>query len=320
MSLLRRIGVAGLRRLPGAVAVLFVLSIAVFVMQDAAPGSVEQTLRPVGLPATPELIQSIRQEYHLNDPLPVRYVKWLGDAVQLDFGKSVRTGEPVTDVLRAHAGISVELGVATFLLTIFVGIPLGVLAGLRRRTAVDRLVVSASVVGASTPAFLMAIVLIYLFALVAKWFPAVGPGDGGVLDRVQHLVLPVVALTATAVALIVKLTRAAVIESHSQDYVTFARARGLPYQQVVRNYVVRNALIPILTAGGIVLGYVLTGAVLVEVAFALPGLGALLVDSAAKQDIPVIQALTLLFAAVIIAVNFLTDVLYAVVDPRIEIS
>jgi peptide/nickel transport system permease protein len=315
----RRVALTGLRRIPGALAVLLALSVAVFVMQDAAPGSVEQTLRPVGLPATPELIHAIRQEYHLDDPLPLRYLAWLGGAVRGDFGRSVRSGEPVTSVLWSHVAITLELGIAAFVLTMVVGVPLGVVSGLRRRTLVDRLAVGGSVVGASTPVFLAAIVLIYVFALLVGWFPAVGAGQGA-LDRAHHLVLPVVALAGTAIALVVKLTRAAVIETLSQDYVTFARARGIPYRRVIRGYVVRNASIPILTAAGMVLGYVLTGAVLVEVAFALPGLGSLLVDAAAKQDIPVIQALTLLFAALIILVNFLTDVLYAAVDPRIEVA
>jgi peptide/nickel transport system permease protein len=178
-------------------------------------------------------------------------------------------------------------------------------------------VVGLSVVGVSAPAFATGIFLLYVFAVVLGWFPVFGQGSG-FADRVWHLTLPAIALALTGMALVLRLTRAGMIGALEQDYVAFARARGLPAREVIVSYAFRNALVPVVTAGGLILGIMLTGAVLVEVTFALPGLGSLLVTSVSFGDVPMVQGLAMLTAIVIVLVNLLTDVLYLFVDPRIR--
>lgn len=308
-----------LSRLLGAVGVLLALSVAVFLLQKLAPGNLAQTLLPAGRPVSPSTIAAVNHEYGLDKPLIIRYLGWLANAVQLNFGTSVRTGQPVSTVLAAHALITLELGIGAFIIAMVGGVSLGVVAALRRRSGLDRGLVGLVVAMVSTPPFVVGLLLAYIFSYKLGLFPTVGAGTG-FGDRVRHLMLPAAALAFTVLGLVMKLTRAAMLATLDQDYVTFARARGLPRRRVVVSYAIRNAMITVITAGGIVLGYVFTGAVLVEDVFALPGLGSLLVNSAQTHDIPVIQGLAMLFAFVIILVNFATDVAYAVIDPRVKLS
>ena len=267
----------------------------------------------------PATLQAIRHQYHLDDPFLTQYWLWLKQALELNFGSSIRTGQSVTAVMRSSGGVTLFLGLYGFCIAMAAGVPLGILAALRRRTLVDRAIVGLSVIGVSAPAFASGIFLLYFFAVLLGWFPVFGPGTG-FTDRLWHLALPAIALALTAMALVVKLTRVAVINALDQDFVTFARARGLSSWRVLRIYVLRNALIPVVTAGGLILGYMLSGAVLVEVTFAVPGLGALLVDSVNFKDVPVVQAIVLLVALLIVIVNLLTDIAYVLIDPRIRLA
>jgi peptide/nickel transport system permease protein len=239
--------------------------------------------------------------------------------VRLDFGTSIRTSEPVSTVLARRLGLTLFLGAFAFLIAFVFGVALGTLAALRRRSAADRLIVGTSVAGVSAPPFATGILLLYLFAVLLPWFPAFGAGSGFV-DRAYHLSLPAIALAVSGMALIVKITRAAVAEVLDQDYVTFARGRGVKDTTVLHRYVIRNALIPIVTSGGLILGYMLTGAVLVEVTFALPGLGSLLVESIEYKDVPVVQGLAILAATMIVFVNLITDLVYFAIEPRLRVE
>jgi peptide/nickel transport system permease protein len=305
-----------LRRLAALVVLLLILSLLVFALSYLAPGSPEQMLLGER-PSTPETIAAIREQYNLNDPFIVQYGKWLENAVRLNFGNSIRTNEPVLSGIRDRAGLTFFLGGYAFLIAMGLGVPLGVLAAIKKQSTVDRGVVGLSVVGVSAPAFATGIFLLYVFAVVLGWFPVFGQGSG-FADRVWHLTLPAIALALTGMALVLRLTRAGMIGALEQDYVAFARARGLPAREVIVSYAFRNALVPVVTAGGLILGIMLTGAVLVEVTFALPGLGSLLVTSVSFGDVPMVQGLAMLTAIVIVLVNLLTDVLYLFVDPRIR--
>jgi peptide/nickel transport system permease protein len=305
-----------LRRLLVLVALLFLISLIVFGLLYAAPGSVEQVLMGTR-PPNPETIAAIREQHHLDESFVAQYWLWLKDAVQLDFGRSIRTSEPVLSSITDRLYLSTFLGVYGFVIAVGIGVPLGVLAALRQRTALDRSVVGLSVVGVSAPAFATGIALLYLFAVVLGWFPVFGPGEGFV-DRLWHLALPAFALALTAMALLLKLTRAAMIVALGQDYVTFARARGMSGRRVIFGYALRNALIPVVTSAGLVFGYMLTGALLVEVTFALPGIGSLFVESVNFRDIPMVQGLAMAVAILIILVNLVTDILYLYLDPRIR--
>lgn len=303
------------RRLVALVVVLVIVSFTVFSLLYIAPGSPEQLLLGTR-PATPQTIRAIRQQYHLDDPFLEQYGRWAANAATLDFGVSIRTDEPVLSAIRQRLGVTLELGAIAFLITMAFGIPLGVIAAVRRQSNVDRGVVALSVIGISAPAFASGILLLYVFAVELGWFPVFGPGSGFV-DRLHHLALPAVALALTAMGLVVKLTRAGFIESLDQDYVTFARARGLSRSRVLTTYALRNSLVPIVTAGGLLLGYMLAGAVLVEVTFALPGVGSLLVDSITAKDIPTVQGVVILIAILVVLANLLADLVYVAVDPRI---
>jgi peptide/nickel transport system permease protein len=304
------------RRLGGLVVVLVAVSFLVFSLLYLAPGSPEQLLLGNSKTIDPVTVHAVRQEYHLDGPFLLRYVRWAGAALQLDFGKSIRTGEPVRHGIAQRLSLTAQVAGIGFALTILVGLPLGVLAAARRTRLVDRGIVFFSIVGVSAPAFATGILLLYLFAVRAGWFPAYGQGTG-FADRLHHLVLPGVALALTATGLVVKITRAAFVVELEKDYVTFARARGVRTLRVLFGFVLRNAATPIVTAAGLILAYMLAGSVLVEVTFALPGIGALLVDSVTSQDIPMVQGLAMLVAAMVVLVNLLVDVLYPLIDPRI---
>jgi peptide/nickel transport system permease protein len=198
------------------------------------------------------------------------------------------------------------------------GILLGMIAAFKRGTRIDRAMVMFGVFGISSPAFVTGIFLLYLFGVVLGWFPTFGAGRDNLGDMLWHMTLPALALALSVMAIVVKITRAAMIEELDRDYVTFARARGLSATRITLAYVLRNALIPVITAAGIVVVGLLASAIYVEVTFALPGLGSLTVDSVQKRDIPLIQGTTLIFACFVVAINLIIDVIYTLIDPRIR--
>jgi peptide/nickel transport system permease protein len=304
------------RRLLALVGVLLIVSFVTFVFIYAAPGSPEAAL--VGQErATPELVQTLRSRYHLDDPFLVQYVSYIKDAAQLDLGTSLRTGQDVLPAIVERCGVTVPLALMAILISMTAGVLLGTLAALRRQTIVDRAAVGISIVGVSTPAFASGIVLLYVFGVLLNWFPVFGDGRG-FADRFSHLVLPAVALALTGMASILRMTRAAMIRVLDQDYVTFARARGLSAGRVLVSHALRNALVSIITAGGALFGLMLAGSVVIEATFSLNGVGLYLVEAANRQDIPAVQGVTLVVAVLVVLVNLVIDLLYVVIDPRIR--
>lgn len=306
-----------LARLLGTAVVLVVLSFAIYCLVYLAPGSVEQTLLG-NKPDTEAAREAVRAQYHLDDPLLVQYGRWLADALQGDLGASIRSGEPVDAAIASRSGLTLQLAALGTALAIVVGLPLGVLAALRRGRALDQGIVTLSVAGLSAPPFAVGLVLLTLLAVRVDWFPVYGPGTDG-LDRLWHLMLPSLALAVGGAGLIVRFTRTALVRELDQDYVVFARARGLGRGRVL-GYALRNCAVPVLTATGLVLTSTLVGSVLVEIVFALPGLGSLLVDSVSFKDVPVVQGVALLLTLFIAGVNLLVDASYAVADPRMSVS
>ncbi|MFF9348876.1 ABC transporter permease [Streptomyces sp. NPDC014734] len=305
------------RRLGGTLGLLFVLSVAVFALLRVAPGDPALTLLGPRS-ATPEALAAVRARHHLDSPTVVQYGYWLADALRLDLGTSIRTGDGVATVLGDRLVLTGQLVGLGFAVALLLGLPLGVLAGLRARRPTDRVVQSLGVVALSTPAFASGLLLVYGFALMLGWFPAYGPGEGAGADRLSHLVLPAAALGLAVTAVLLKLTRAAVIRELDREHVTFARARGVRERDVLLRYVLRGTVVPVLTGIGLVLAYLLAGTVMVEQVFALPGLGSLLVDSVTFRDVPVVQAEALLIAALICLVNLVTDLVQPLLDPRLR--
>ena len=306
------------RRIAALVVLLIALSFVVFSLLYLAPGGPEQALLGTR-PATPALSAALREKYHLDESFLRQYWLWLRDAVLLDFGDSTRTGRSVSASLAERVGVSLFVGGYAFTLAMVTGVPLGVVAALRKRTVLDRGVVGLAVVGVSAPAFVTGVFLLYVFSVALGWFPGFGAGEG-LADGLWHLTLPAAALALSVMALVLKLTRTAMIHALDQDYVAFARARGVPERRVIVRYALRNALVSVITAAGLVLTVVLTGSVLVEVTFALPGLGSLLVDAVENKDLPMLQGLMMVIATVIVLVNLAIDLLYTLVDPRVRIG
>lgn len=305
-----------LRRLAVALPLLLIISFGVFALVHLAPGDPVRALLGTR-PSDPDTLAALRERYHLNDPLIVQYAKWLWQVLQGDLGRSINGNRLVWSAIKERAGVTVFLSLISTVIVLGVGIALGVIAALRRGTRLDRGLVMFGVFGISSPAFVTGIFLLYVFGVVLGWFPTYGAGRG-FLDRFWHLVLPAAALALSVMAIVVKITRAAMVKELDRDYVTFARARGLSASRVVFAYVLRNALVPVVTAAGVVIVGLLAGWIYVEVTFALPGLGLLTVDAVQKRDIPLIQGTTLVFSCFVVAVNLAVDLLYTLIDPRIR--
>lgn len=303
-------------RLAQAVPLMIAISLIVFALIHIAPGDPVRTLLGTKQ-ATPEALAAIRARYNLDDPFLVQYGKWLLQVMQGDLGRSISGNRKVVNIIGERLSLSLFLATMSGVLVLVCGISLGALAALRRGTWVDRMAVTFGVLGISAPAFVVGIFLLYVFGVVLGWFPTYGAGEG-VLDRFWHLVLPMVALTFSVMAIVIKVTRAAMIEVLAKDYVTFARARGLGPRHILIRYVLRNALIPVATAAGLVIVSLIAGSIFVEVTFALPGLGTLTVDAVSKRDIPLIQGTTLVFSAFVVLANLTVDILYTLIDPRIR--
>lgn len=305
-----------LRRLAVALPLLLIISFGVFALVHLAPGDPVRALLGTR-PSDPDTLAALRDRYHLNDPFIVQYAKWLWQVLQGDLGRSINGNRLVWSAIKERAGVTIFLSLISTVIVLGVGVALGVIAALRRGTRLDRGLVMFGVFGISSPAFVTGIFLLYVFGVVLGWFPTYGAGRG-FLDRFWHLVLPAAALALSVMAIVVKITRAAMVKELDRDYVTFARARGLSASRVVFAYVLRNALVPVVTAAGVVIVGLLAGWIYVEVTFALPGLGLLTVDAVQKRDIPLIQGTTLVFSCFVVAVNLAVDLLYTLIDPRIR--
>lgn len=302
-------------RVLGTLGVLLVLSIVIFSLMYLAPGDLVKNLLG-NRPATPETVAAVRAQYHLDDPVPVQYLRWLGGFVTGDLGTSIRLQTSVADAIGARLGITLALCAVGFLLAIAVAIPLGVRSAVRPGGLVDRVANVFAIVGLSAPTFAIGLLLLYAFAYYLPVFPVSGAGSGG-LDTVHHLVLPGITLALGLGAIVLKLTRTAMLRELATDYVTSARARGLAERTVTR-IALRNAAIPIVTGASLVLTFLVGGTVLAETTFALPGLGTLLQDSVLFKDIAVVQSLTLLVAIVIAVIALLADLSYLLLDPRVR--
>jgi len=305
-------------RLAGTIPLLLVISFLVFVLVQLAPGDAASALTG-GRPTSTEALEALRAKYNLNEPLPVQYGLWLWDALHLDFGTSIQTRQPVVQAIAARLGLSLWLTAYATAIVLAFGIPLGIAAALNRGGRFDRTIVTLSVLGVSTPAFVSGLFLLYYLGFVLGWFPVFGAGRGA-LDRAWHLTLPAIALALTVMAIVVKITRAAVLEELERDYIGFARARGVSSRRIVLHYLLRNALVPVVTAASVILVAIMAGSIYVETTFALPGLGSLLVDAVRQRDIPLIQGATLAFSVFVVAVNLATDLIYALIDPRIRFA
>src|SRR4051794_15855276 len=297
---------------------LLAASFVIFSMTYLAPGSPDAALLG-GKRVSPETRQALRDKYHLDDPFFVQYGSWVGRAVQGDFGDSISQQDTVSNAIKPRMGPTFELTALAALMIVVAGLGFGVLSALRPDGIVDVLSSIGVLVMAAVAPAIMSMLLISVFAVSLGWFPALGLGDGG-LDRIYHLILPAIALATAAIALVGRTTRAAMIRSLRQESVETARSRGLSGRKVVLKHALRHALIPAVTISGLVVGYLLSGAVIVEYAFGLNGLGSLLISAVERKDLPLVQAIVLLMVFAFLVINLCVDLLYAVIDPRVRLQ
>jgi peptide/nickel transport system permease protein len=304
------------RRLLMLVLEMLVISFIVFSLLDLAPGNTAEILLN-GQPASAATIHAIDVRYHLNDPFIEQYLLWLKGAVHLDFGNSIQSGQSVMTVIMNRLPVTLFLGIYAFLIALVGGLVLGVLAALRRGRPSDQALITFSMIGASAPAFVSGLLLLYLFSVRIDLFPSYGVGSG-FASELAHMTLPAVALAFAAMAVIMRLTRSSMVNSMSQDYITFARGRGVGRLRIVVRYGLRNALGPVITAMGMVLAFVLTGAVIVEQVFGLPGVGSMFLEAVETKDIPLVQGFTILACLIVVVINLFVDVAYLLMDPQIR--
>ncbi len=328
------------RRLLLLLPILFGVSVLVFAWVHELPGGPAEAL--LGERSTPALVKQYREQYGLDEPLPVQFVKYVKELARGNLGVSTVSRRTITEEIGTRFPATVELAFAAMLFAVFIGIPLGFFAAKYHGGPTDHLTMVGSLVGISIPVFFLAIILKYIFAVRLGWLPTVGREDvlatrqhptnfytldaivqadwGAFVDAVKHLVLPAVALGSIPLAIIARITRAAVLDVQNEDYVRTARAKGLAPVIVDGRHVLRNALLPISTIIGLQTGLLLSGAVLTETVFAYPGMGFWLRDAIFTRDYPVLQGGIMFLALVFVLVNLLVDISYAVINPRIRYS
>jgi len=306
------------RRLLSTVVVMAVVAFVVFALLYLTPGDPAAVI--AGDIATDEDIRRIHATLGLDEPFLVQFGRWAWALAHGDLGTSIFTNLPVTQLIAQRVEPTLSLTALTLLVAICVAVPLGVLAAARAGTWLDRGVMAFSVLGFSVPVFVLAYILILTFAIDLDWLPVQGYRNfrDGVWEWLRHLILPSIALGTVYVALITRITRASMLDVLAQDYVRTAQAKGLAPDQVLIGHALKNAAVPIVTIVGIGVALLISGAIVTETVFALPGIGRLTVDAILRRDYPIIQGVTLLFSAVYVLVNLAVDLSYALFDPRIR--
>ena len=307
------------RRLMLVIPVLFGVSVIVFLVISLIPGDPARSI--LGTFATPENVADVTRQLGLDRPLPARYAVWLGRLLHGDLGRSYNLHKPVLDEVMARLFPTLLLAGTALVLAGVGGVLLGIVAAVRQNGWQDRAITVATLVGISTPSFWLGILLLLLFGLRLRWLPVGGMqsmfGGGGVVDILRHLALPAITLAAVAGAVLMRITRGAMLEVLRQDYIRTARAKGLREGQVIYGHAFRNALVGIIPVIGLQAGYVLGGSVYVETVFQWPGIGQMLVSAISTRDILLVQGGVLVVASAYVLINLLTDLLQAALDPRI---
>lgn len=305
------------RRVAEMAATLLAASFVVFGALYLAPGSPASFLL-AGRSASPEALAAVNAQYHLDDPFAVRYLSWLGDMLQGDFGRSLTYRTDVSRLLADRLPTTLLLIGMALVVVVAVGLFLGRLSAVRGG-ATDTAVLVGTTFAVGTPSFVAAVLLQGVFAVQLGWFPSSGAGDG-LLDRVRHLTLPAIALALYLIGMLARVTRSAMLEALDSEHVTVARSRGVPERHVIRRHVFRNALGTVLTTGGLIVSTLLVCTILVETAFSIGGVGQLLELSTSTKDFPTVQAISLIIVALFMTVNLIVDLLLPLVDPRITLG
>jgi peptide/nickel transport system permease protein len=308
-------------RLVALFATLVAVSIIIFVMVRLLPGSILDLFFAGDNTATPEQLEEAKKRLGLTGSYFEQYWNWISGVVHGDFGNSLLTGQPVTEIMRASLPIDIELVFLGLLIALSIGIPLGVLSAIRRDSATDYFSRITGLIGISIPNFWLATLLLIFSSRVFHWVPPLAYVSffEDPSKNLQEFFMPAIAISVFTLAIVMRMVRATMLEVLNLDYVRTARAKGVPRQTVVRKHALRNALIPVVTVAGFEVGALISGAAIAEIIFGLPGVGYQLLHAIFQRDYPVVQAATLLIAATFILANFFVDILYGVLDPRITI-
>jgi peptide/nickel transport system permease protein len=315
------LGAYVIRRLITTLILLYLIITAVFLLLHLLPGDPAMTVLG-GIDANPteEDIARVRNELGLDQPLYEQYINYLGDTLRLDLGNSFVNGRPVANDLFTRLPRTMMIIVPAIILAVLLGLPLGILAARYRRTMVDPAVSSMALIGFSVPVFVSGLLLVYLFAIQLDWLPAngfVAPRDDFV-EFLKRAAMPIVALSLGPMAITMRMTRSSMLEQMGNDYVRTARAKGLGEITILRRHVLRNALLPVVTVVALQFGAMFAGSVLVESIFNWPGVNTYLLTSIGVRDYPVVQGVVLVIASIFVLINFLTDISFALFDPRIQ--
>jgi peptide/nickel transport system permease protein len=310
-----------LRRLIHSLFVIWGCVTLVFFLLRFIPG--DPVIQMLGPEYTPEAAEALRHKLGLDQPLHVQYVRWLGSLLRGDLGGSIATGETVADAIKSGLPKTASLTLVAFVIAVTIALPAGIIAALRRNTAVDYAASILAFIGVSMPSFWFGIILILIFAVNLRWLPAIGYaeiGEDGVVEWLKRLILPGLAVGAGYAAILTRFIRAGLLEVLSSDYVRTARAKGVREHAVILRHGLRNSLIPVVTIAGIQLALLLSGAVVTETVFSIRGIGRILVGAIFDRDYPVVQGVILLIAVMFVLANLIVDVLYTFLDPRIRFA
>ena len=305
------------RRLLLTIPTLLLVSVIVFGLIRLIPGDPAEVM--MGPDADPASIASLHHQMGLDEPLPVQFIAWAGRTLHGDLGVSIATGEPVVRLIVTRFQLTAAIVLVSVLLATLIAVSLGMIAAWRRNSSLDLAVVGGATIVLAVPSFWLGLVLLLVFGLKLGWLPVVGyvPFSDGVGAALLFLILPIVTLTITESGVLTRMMRASAIDVLNQEYVTHARAKGLPERAVLARHVFPNAFAPTLTLVGLSLGHLLGGIAVIETVFTLPGLGRLMVDSVLARDYPVVQGCLLFTAVIYVAVNLAVDMLYPIFDPRV---
>ena len=306
------------RRFAGMAVVMLMVAAIVFVIARVVPGDPAAVM--LGSNATPADVAALRTQLGLDRPLPVQFVLYIRDILSFNLGNSIFLNRPVVDAMLDRAELTTWLTCMSVAIAVTIGVPVGVLAAVRRGTLLDQVVTAVSMLAASLPSFWVGLTLIEYFAVRVGWFPVAGYGNpgAGLGERLHHLVLPAIALGLPNSALIIRFTRTSMLDVLHEDYVRTARAKGLGSGAVIIKHAFRNALIPVLTVIGLTIATLIGGAIVTETVFGLPGVGNLIVSAVLRRDYPVIQGALLIISGLYVLINMAVDLLYALVDPRVR--
>lgn len=304
------------RRLLLAVPVLLGVSVLVFLILHLTPGN--PALAVAGPDAPPEVVKEVEKALGLDQPLYVQYGRYLVRILHGDFGRSIRSREQVFERLRTTFPVTLTLAMVGVIFTAVVSVPLGILAAYHRNSPIDLATIFLVLTGSAMPVFAVGLILLWIFSVQLRWFPLSGFASMATVDGWWHIALPAITVSGGTIALLARLTRSSMLEVLNQEYVRTARAKGVREVLVVVRHAFRNALLPVITVIGLQFGFLLSGAVVTESIFSLPGMGRLLVQAILGRDFPIVQGAVLLAAVTFVLTNLLVDVLYATVDPRIR--